>query len=87
MKVVGVRHETGNFNGIAYDNYYLFGVGAQNNNETSQYYGVCPQCVKVKASILHQVCAPDKVAKLIDREVEFLYDSYKKVALVQIANK
>lgn len=87
MKVVGVKHMTGSFNDRAYDNYYIYCVADQTDNDTSQFYGVCPQCVKVKASLLHTVVAPDKIQKLLDREVEFLYDSYKNVALVNVISK
>lgn len=87
MKVVGVRHQTGIYNKMSFDNYYIYGVGDQNDNDDVQFYGSCPQCVKVKASVLHQVCAPDKVAKLIDRNVNFFYDSYKNVVVVNVENK
>lgn len=87
MKVVGVRHQTGIYEKKPYDNYYIYGVGVQNDSEDSQYYGVCPQMVKIKASILHEVVAPDKVMKLIDREVNFFYDSFKNVAMVHVENK
>lgn len=87
MKVVGVKHQSGTYDKRQFDNYYIYGVGDQNDNDDIQFYGVCPQCVKVKASVLHQVCAADKVAKLIDRNVYFFYDSYKNVVVVNVENK
>lgn len=83
MKIVGVKHMTGEFDGKSFDNYYLYGTD-DNTNDKIQIYGICPNCIKVKASILHQVVAADKIEKLIGRSVECYYDSYKNVALVNV---
>lgn len=93
MKVIGIKHQVGTFEDkktnkkYDFDNYYLYLDDELANNETSQYYGVCPQVVKVKASILHQVVSPDKMEKLLNRDVDFLYDVYRNVALVKVNSK
>lgn len=90
MKIVGVKHMMGEFEDkvkhskIPFDNYYLYGTDDDTNNDNVQYYGTCPNCIKVKASVLHQVVAADKIEKLIGRSVECFYDSYKNVALVNV---
>lgn len=83
MKIVGVKHMTGEYDNRPFDNYYLYGID-ENTNDKIQIYGTCPNCIKVKASVLHQVVAADKIEKLIGRSVECFYDSYKNVALVNV---
>lgn len=89
MKIVGVKHMVGEYDDkdtkkkYQFDNYYLYGTD-ENTNDNVQIYGTCPNCIKVKASVLHQVVAADKIEKLIGRSVECFYDSYKNVALVNV---
>lgn len=87
MKVVGIKHFVGVLeNGREYDTYHLF---CTPDNpyipDGCAMYGECPELTKVKAEILHQVVSPDKVSKLIGREISVLYAADKKtVALVKV---
>lgn len=82
MQVVGLEHKDGTFEGNAYDNYYLYVI--DNAKKDSKALGLCPQKIKVKASVLHQFIAPDQVGELIrsKAEIDFFYDAYKNVAKV-----
>lgn len=83
MKVVGIRHQVGEFQGNHYDNYGLYCVDEQKIDPKMQF-GTCPSYTKVKSSVLHQVVAPDKVEKLIGRELMFYFDAYKNVVKVEV---
>lgn len=88
--VFGIRHQTGNYEGRAFDNYTLFVNDPARQNENVQNYGTTPVLVKksygvkVKAAVLHQVVAPDKIEKLIGRSVEFYYDAHDNVSKVEV---
>ena len=82
MKIVGVRHQVGEFNGNNYDNYRLYIVDESKNDDKS--FGICPSYAKVKASVLHEVCAPDKISKLVNRDVNLFYDAYKNVVKMEV---
>ena len=89
-KVIGIRHQTGSFEGHPYDNYTLFVNDPDYQNANVQVYGNAPILikksygVKVKAGILHQVVAPDKIEKLIGRSVDFFYDARDNVSKVEV---
>lgn len=89
MKVVGIKHRVGEFkdrntnNNIKFDNYAIYVVD-QSRIEADMQFGVCPEMVKVKPAVLHQVVAPDKIQKLIDRDIEIYYDVYKNVSKVEV---
>lgn len=84
MKIVGVKHQTGEFNNKPYDNYRIYYVDETKQDNDGMTFGICPTYAKVRASVLHEVCAPDKVNKLIQREVNFFYDAYKNVVKMEV---
>lgn len=81
MRIVGVQHMVGEYEGKPFDNYRIYTVDQDRQNQET--YGVCPMYTKVKASVLHQVVAPDKINKLIDKNVMFYFDAYKNVVKVE----
>lgn len=83
MKVVGVQHQIGTFNNLPYDNYRIYTID-ESRQDPNMVFGVCPMVTKVKASVLHQVVASDKIQKLIDRNVMFYFDAYKNVVKVEV---
>lgn len=86
-QVVGIRHYYGSIEGSVFDVYHLFISTPSVDKDGFQEFGVCPSFVKCKASILHQIVSPDKINKLLDRHVSFLYDSFDNVAVVNLDDK
>ena len=82
MKIVGIKHQTGEYLGNNYDNYRLF-VTDPTRVDTKEF-GVCPSFVKVKASLMHEIVAPDNVASLIGKDVNFFYDAYQNVVKIDL---
>lgn len=80
-KVVGVRHVTGNYEGTNYDNFNLYVVDTEVDQNC---YGVCPERVKVKSKVFYQYVAADKIKNLINKELEIYYDAYKNVCKLDI---
>jgi len=83
-KVVGVRHWYGEMGGNPFDVYHVYVSNPAERREGFEEFGSCPSFVKVKADLLHQVVAADKIDKLIGRFITFLYDSYDNVAVVNV---
>ena len=87
--VVGIRHQVGNYEGRSYDNYILFCEEPGRQNNGVQVFGTAPVLVKksygvkVKAVILHQIVSPDKIEKLVGRNVEFYFDAHDNVSKVE----
>lgn len=88
MKVVGVKHNVGTFDdpktgkAINFDSYQVFCT--EDVIDESMQFGVCPKVIKVKAAVLYQIVAPDKINKLIDRNLEFYYDAYRNVSKIEV---
>lgn len=86
MKVIGVQHVIGDYEGKAFDNYNLYVSKNIPDNQKAMVFGTVPATInvngkvkgyiKVKASVLHEVCAADKIEKLIGREIEPSFDIY-----------
>lgn len=79
-KIVGVRHVKGDYQGVAYDNYNVYAV----DDNTPDCFGTCPEVLKMKTEVLHQVCNPDKIKNLIGHSIEAYYNAYKKIVKVDI---
>lgn len=86
MKVIGIKHFTGSIDGHEFDVYHLF-CNPDNVfiGEGNAIYGNCPELVKVKATVLHQVVSPEKVEKLIGKDLTVFYGADRKtVAMVKL---
>lgn len=86
MKVIGIKHFTGDYEGRPYDVYHLYctpdNVYVGDGNAI---YGNCPDCVKVKAEILNKIVSADKIEKLIGKDISVYYGADKKtVAMVSL---
>lgn len=81
MKVVGVRHVTGVYEGNNYDNFMLFVTGS---GDDKNEYGICPVVHKVRSKVFYQFVAPEKIKNLLNKDVEIYYDAYKNVVKIEI---
>lgn len=68
MKIKGINHRTGEYQGTAYDNYILFGI--EDNNDWDM--------VKVSAKVVENSGIKD-VKVLLNTDVEILYNKFGKV--------
>lgn len=92
MKIIGIDHQIGNYEGRDYDNYNLYCVQAASK---SGQYGLLPVRFQrngksrlycgVKAAYLHTLVAPDHIIDLIGKEVVFYFDNYGNVASMEIS--
>lgn len=73
MKIMGINHKTGTFNGKDYDNYQLFGV--DDSGEWSM--------VKVSSKIIEDSGVKD-VKVLKGNNIEILYNKYGNVAKIRL---
>lgn len=81
LVVTGLKRSQGTFSGNNYDNYYVYCMDSEGKDVL---FGICSQPYKVKAEVLHQLVKPDQVKALEGKKVNFLYDTYKNVARVEI---
>lgn len=79
MKVIGAKRIQGVFNDRPYDNYNLY-VAPENADNV--VFGVCPNVVKVKASVLLE--SVSDVLALKDKDIDCFYDQYKNVVKINV---
>lgn len=82
MKVVGIRHVQGVYEGNNYDNFILYVT--QPSEDDKNVYGTCPVTHKIRSKVFYQFVAPENIKKLLNREVEIYYDAYKNVVKLEI---
>lgn len=79
LKVVGIKNQVGEYNGNPYKNYVLYVVDGDNMQNTIA--GLCPNTIKVKQSFFE----PNyDVKSLYQKDIDVYYDSYGKVAKIDI---
>ena len=89
MKVIGVQHNVGNFEGKPYDNFYIFVVNDENK---ANQFGVCPvqfnntkkHFLKMQASVMYLEVAPDHIERLVGKEIDPVFDMFNNVAKLNI---
>lgn len=90
LKVVAIKDSKGSFKDqktgsmVNYDNFNIYCIDEEKTEGI--LFGLCPDCYKVKKEVLYKTVKPEQVKLLENRHVEFYYDSFKKISLVQIGN-
>lgn len=79
MKVIGLKRVTGTFNDKPYDNYNIYCLPDYNDGVV---FGYTPNCIKVKATVLHECVMPENIKSLENQNIDFYYDAYRNVTKV-----
>ena len=78
-KVIGIKHSTGDYHGITYDNYNFF-VGSEDINTVGTYV----ETVKVKSTVLKELIDLKDLPELVGQNVSFYYNKFGQVTEVNI---
>lgn len=76
MIIIGVTRRQGGFNGMHYDNYYLY----FENPNVKTLWGIAPQFEKVPADVVNAFGGVDA---LQGADIRFVYNKYGKVVEIQ----
>lgn len=72
MKIKGINHKKGEYNGNSYDNYVLFGIDGEEWD-----------MIKVSSKVVEASGIKD-IKVLINNDVEILYNKYGKVESLRL---
>lgn len=91
MKIIGVDHQIGEFEGRPFDNYNLYLCNDQNKQGQ---YGIIParfqkngkprNYASVKASYLHSIVESDHINTLIGKQCNLFFDAFGNVASIEL---
>lgn len=76
MQIIGVTRRQGDFNGMHYDNYYLY----FENPNVKTLFGIAPQFEKVSVDVVNSFGG---VEALQGADIRFVYNKYGKVVEIQ----
>lgn len=80
VKITGIKHSTGEFEGRKYDNYYFYGEIVSDRPSSDQKIGSCPdRTYKVKSSVVEK-CYSGKVTALLNKNIQFYKDDFNNIA-------
>lgn len=80
IKIVGIVHKTGEYNGRAYDNYVVHTV----RSDDKAVGGVSTETFKFRPATLATICALDQLTMLVNKEVKRIsYDRYGNADFIE----
>lgn len=92
FKLIGIQHQTGDYQGRPFDNYNLYLVNLDNKAQNS--YGLVPQAftrnaksrpyLSVKAAYLHSIVAPDQIKDIVSKTLNIDFDMYGNASKIEI---
>lgn len=82
MKIVGIVHKTGEYNGRAYDNFVVHVV----KSDEHAIGGYSTETFKFRPASLSTICNLDRLSMIINREVKRIsYDRYGNADYIEFA--
>lgn len=76
MVIIGATRRQGEYNGMHYDNYYLY----FENPSIKTCFGICPQFEKVGVDVVNNFGGIDA---LQGADIRFIYNKYGKVISIE----